>query len=101
MGNFQSKPPSSNTGVTGTSESGLRACVDWVQVTFKMTLFDDFFVQILKLDKSYFTKETYSFFGFEQLMKFEEINVLYTKHSDGILFHLMLSGLKRMRKIED
>lgn len=84
-------PRIGNTGAQNTYESGLRACVDWVQATFKNVSVDDLITHILNLDLDEFRDIDYGQYGYRKCKRLDEIAVYYDGRDDmGI--HLEMSG---------
>lgn len=84
-------PPHTNRGADNTSESGLRACVDWVQATLKIVDVTQLITDILKLDLNDFYEAENGKFGYKNSKRFGHIAIYYNGNEDmGI--HLEMSG---------
>lgn len=83
-------PPYSNRGVENTLQSGLRACVDWLQVTFKNVQNLQQIIDILGLDMEDFTEFENGKYGYHSHIRFGHIAIYYS--SDLEHFHLEISG---------
>lgn len=87
------KTPYSNTGSLRTNDNGLRACVDWLSVTFKTIENPWDIVSILGLDKSLFKEYTYGNKFYHKKIAFGDISILYdgfANNADGC--HLTITG---------
>lgn len=83
-------PRIGNTGAQNTLQSGLRACIDWVQVTFKNVSVDDLITHILNLDLEEF-RESNGEYGYQKCKRLDNIAVYYEGASNmGI--HLKMTG---------
>ncbi|WP_040930796.1 replication initiation factor domain-containing protein [Paenibacillus larvae] len=84
-------PPTTNRGVQNTEESGLIACVDWLQVTFKNFQKPQEIIEIFNLDPAYFTELDTGKYGYPCQMKMGDISVYYGARYDmGV--HIVMSG---------
>jgi phage replication initiation protein len=89
MRNEQSPRPR-NTGAQNPYESGLRACVDWVQATFKNVSVDDLITHVLALDIEEF-RESNGEHGYQKCKRLDNIAIYYEGASNmGI--HLKMTG---------
>ena len=70
-------PPYTNRGVQNTSENGLRACVDWVQVTFKNVDSPKDVIDLLGLDFDDFLEFDAGKYGFDSHLRFGHIAIYY------------------------
>lgn len=84
-------PRTCNTGAQNTLKSGLRACVDWVQVTFKNVSVDDLITHILHLELDDFRDVDHGKYGYRKCKKMEEISV-YHEGSKDMGIHLEMTG---------
>lgn len=84
-------PPYSNTGVQCTTRSGLRACVDWVQVTLKNVYDEKKAFEVLDMDICSFQDQQTGLYGYKRQKKRGDIRVLYDG-SEGMGVHIQLSG---------
>lgn len=92
---FKGQPPVTNRGVTHTSDRGLNAVVDWVQVTFKKIALTFDIMDLLGIEKSYFKLENKGLYGWKTTYKtdFNEIRIF--EDGDGQLegtTHLIITG---------
>lgn len=85
------KPPYSNRGVQNTWRGGLRACVDWVQVTFKNVLHLQKCFDILKMNSTDFKEVSYSYYGYKSHVVCGNISILFDG-GVGMGFHIQMSG---------
>ncbi len=85
------EPPYCNTGVQNTLQSGLRACVDWVQVTFKIVNTTQLIEDILGLEIEWFYDGQNGSMGYRKCMKYGNITVFYDG-SENMGVHLQMSG---------
>lgn len=85
------KLPYCNTGAQRTEENGLRACVDWVQVTLKIVTPEQLILDILGLNPEEFYEAENGQYGYRRAKRFGNIAVFYDGREDmGI--HLQISG---------
>ena len=85
------KPRYSNTGVLCTSESPLRACVDWVSVTFRTLHNPHDIIALLGLESELFTSLDYGNGFYSKQLRFGNIQVFYD-HNTTPSVHLNISG---------
>lgn len=90
MAKIDVQPPYTNRGVESTSENGLRACVDWVQVTFKSVQNAQQIIDILGLDFDDFTEFENGKYGYSHHIRFGHIAIYYSY--DQPHFHLEITG---------
>jgi phage replication initiation protein len=86
-------PRPRNTGAQNPSKSGLRACVDWVQATFKIfgsELIDEFIFSVLGLDPADF-REVNGEHGYQKCKRLDNIAIYYDGAA-GMGVHLKMSG---------
>jgi len=84
-------PPVTNRGVQSTVETGLRACVDWVQATLKNFSVEQLITDVLKLDFKDFVPQDNGAFGYKKSLCYGRIVVYYDGNPDmGV--HFKLSG---------
>ncbi|MEN3156745.1 replication initiation factor domain-containing protein [Priestia aryabhattai] len=84
-------PLYSNRGAQNTYKSGLRACVDWVQATFKNVEVSQLITDILKLDFDSFYEAERGSLGYKKCKKYGHISVFYDGKEDmGV--HLQMTG---------
>lgn len=90
----RAKPPYCNTGAQNTSEenlNSLRACIDWVQITFKDIGTETLVTGILGLDFARFNDLEVGQYGYRRCLMYGNIMVYYDGRPDmGI--HLQMSG---------
>jgi phage replication initiation protein len=84
-------PPSSNTGVENTRESGLRACVDWVQATFKSLSYEQVITEVLQMNLKEFAETKNGQFGYKCGLQCGNVTVYY-EGQDGMGVHLHMTG---------
>lgn len=84
-------PPYSNTGVQRTGRSGLRACVDWVQATFKNVELYTLIVDVLKLKYDAFYDAPTGSMGYRKCKKYGNISVFHDG-TEEMGIHLQMSG---------
>ena len=90
MPSILDKPPYCNTGAENTNQSGLRACVDWVQATFKNLFSYQELVDILGLKSNEFY-DCGGMYGYKSGLRFGHIAIFYDGNAEmGI--HLEMSG---------
>lgn len=96
MGKIVSLPPYSNRGVENTSQNGLRALVDWLQVTFKDVQNITDIIDFLGLEKDWFKETTIGNYGYDRSLRFGHISIYYysypTGREGGSYFHLEMTG---------
>lgn len=85
-----SRPRTCNTGAQNTSETDLRACVDWVQATFKIVKPDQLINDVLGLKIEDF-QEANGQFGYQKCKRLDNISIFYDG-SEGMGIHLQMSG---------
>lgn len=91
-------PPYSNTGGTGTLETDLRLCVDWVGVTFKNIFSFESVCDILMIDYSHFENLEKGGLGYRDSYSYNNIKIFeYGVNKDGsqnleMGTHLEISG---------
>lgn len=91
MEHTQVAPLPSNRGVQNTSQHVLRACVDWVQVTFKNVQNLQKIYEILDIEESEFKDMSSSIYGYRSHKACGHISILYDGKSDmGI--HVQMTG---------
>jgi len=84
-------PPCSNRGVQNTSRSALRACVDWVQVTFKTVHDLQTIYGILGMSEDDFEDCPTGIYGYKCQRRAGHISILYDGGPDmGI--HVQMTG---------
>jgi len=84
-------PPVSNRGVQNTSRSALRACVDWVQVTFKSVHDLQAIYEILGMREGDFEDCPTGIYGYKCQRRAGHISILYDGGPDmGI--HVQMTG---------
>jgi phage replication initiation protein len=83
-------PPYTNRGVENTTENGLRACVDWLQVTFKNLQSPEQVTQILGLDFSDFIHFESGKYGYAFHYRFGHIAIYYSYEISHL--HLEITG---------
>lgn len=88
--NNERRPRSCNTGAQNTSESGLRACIDWVQATFKIVQPDQLISEVLGLKIDDF-QESNGQFGYQNCKRLDNISIFYGG-SPGMGIHLQMTG---------
>lgn len=96
MGSNTCLPPYSNRGVENTSQNGLRALVDWLQVTFKNVQNITDIIDFLGLEKDWFLDTTFGNYGYDRSLRFGHISIYYysypTGRVEGSYFHLEMTG---------
>ena len=96
MGELIGLPPYSNTGVENTSQNGLRACVDWLQVTFKNVKNVHDIFDFLGLDHDWFIDTKIGKYGYDSSYRFGHIAIYYFSYDtgkiEGSYFHLEMTG---------
>lgn len=93
MGDSEEKdvsPPYSNRGVVNTAQNGLRACVDWLQVTFKNSISPQNVFDLIGLDSADFTDFETGKYGYHSHKRFGHIALYYSDNLPHI--HLEISG---------
>jgi len=84
-------PPTSNTGAENTSGSGLRACLDWLSVTFKNVQAVHQIYDLIGIDEEHFHDSKTGGKGYLKKKIFAGISIYYEGREDmGI--HLDISG---------
>lgn len=91
MDEIDTLPPPSNRGVQNSSLGALRACVDWVQVTFTTVPSLQKIYDILKMKESDFNSVSYSFYGYKSHVVCGNISVLFDGQSN-MGFHVQMTG---------
>jgi phage replication initiation protein len=86
----ESRPRTCNTGAQNTLKTGLRACVDWVQATFKIVKPEQLITEVLGLKIDDFT-EANGQFGYQKCKRLDNISVFYDG-SAGMGIHLQMTG---------
>lgn len=85
-------PPYSNRGAMDTRQSALRACVDWVQVTFKsLHEINDIFC-ILNMEGCGFSEEINGMYNYKKQVRCGDIRILFEGKSSGMGIHVQMSG---------
>jgi len=84
-------PPSSNRGAQNTSESGLKACVDWLSSTFEIDITLTNVFELLGLDQGEFTELDHGKYGYKKQLIRGPIKVLYDG-SDQMGIHVEMTG---------
>lgn len=83
-------PRTDNMGVERTTESGLRACVDWLGATFKIINFEQLICDVLQMNPDDFFSSKGNY-GYRQSMKCGSITIYFDGQEDmGI--HLEMKG---------
>lgn len=91
MSNFHVEPPSTNRGVLSTSQTGLRACVDWVQVTFKNVTDFTQIISLLGMEIGHFLDMQTGKYGYKCQKRCGNIAIYYDGREDmGV--HLEMTG---------
>lgn len=86
------RPRTRNTGAQNTWSSGLIACVDWFQVTFKnVTTLQDIF-DIFGLEISNFQLLERGLYGYQKHYRCGGIAVFFDGHSTDMGIHVQMSG---------
>lgn len=85
-----SNPRTHNMGVERTTETGLRACVDWVGATFKNIEMEQLIFDVLKLDSDDFSNGDGKY-GYKQSFRYGSITIYFDGREDMGL-HLELKG---------
>src|SRR5690606_38422226 len=88
---FHTLPPSCNTGAENTSQSGLVAVIDWLQVTFKNEILLSKILDLLEMKRKDFF-ESSGMYGYSKGLYHEGITILYRPHSNEMGVHLQISG---------
>jgi len=83
-------PPYTNRGVENTTKNGLRACVDWLQVTFKSVQNVEQIIQVLGLDFDDFMHFETGKYGYTYHYRFGHIAVYYSNEISNC--HLEITG---------
>ncbi|MBK5482933.1 replication initiation factor domain-containing protein, partial [Peribacillus sp. TH16] len=83
-------PPYTNRGVVNTLQSGLRSCVDWLQVTFKNVQNVQQIIDVLGLNFDDFTEFENGKYGYHSHIRFGHIAIYYSSNLEH--FHLEISG---------
>lgn len=91
MDDLEQEPPVTNRGVQNTSQHVLRACVDWVQVTFTKIHSVQQIYTILGLDESDFKDVSYSLYGYKSHKVCGNISILYDGRA-GMGIHIQMTG---------
>ena len=91
MGDREQAPPCSNRGVQNTSRSALRACVDWVQVTFTTVHDLQQIYEILGMKESDFEDVSTGIYGYKCQKRAGHISILYDGAA-GMGIHVQMSG---------
>lgn len=86
------KTPYSNTGSLYTLENGLRACVDWVSVTFKNLQNPYDVISILGLSVSDFTSLDHGGRFYNKKMIFGHMSIFYEGKNEDMGVHLDITG---------
>lgn len=73
-------PPYPNRGVQNTLQSGLRACVDWLQVTFKNIKNLQEIFDVLGLDSEDFIEFENGKYGYHSHVRFGHIAIYYSSN---------------------
>lgn len=99
MSNNNHVPPYSNTGVGHTLESGMRACLDWVQATLFEENLKFVIVDILGLHPDNFQSTKKGRFGYKKGLMFGNISIFYdgeTRNKEGEIvdmgIHICFTG---------
>lgn len=91
---FLTQPPSTNRGVVNTWRSGLSACLDWVQVTFKKISSAKNIMDILGLGNDLFSFKEGGFYGWKSTYETaeSEIRIFESPEEEEKGTHLIISG---------
>lgn len=89
--NFLDKPPYGNTGAENTEEIGLRACVDWLQATFKFVSDPRQICEFLFLDFNDFIHLDVGKYGYNEQIRYNNIAIYYNGRED-MGCHLEMTG---------
>lgn len=84
-------PPSSNRGVQNTERSALRACVDWVQVTFTFTTELEKIYDILGMKSTDFMDAKHGNYGYKSQKFCNHISIFYDG-GPGMGVHVQMTG---------
>lgn len=84
--------PPSNRGCLRTERSALRACVDWVQVTFKNIYEKQQIYDILQMENVQFVEQEKSLYLYRKQFKCGNIRVLTDGFDPGMGIHVQMSG---------
>lgn len=83
-------PPYSNRGAQNTNEFGLRACVDWVQVTFLGITNPFDVITLLGLENDSFEAKKIGKFGYTSHLRYGNIAIYFSGEKDHV--HLEMTG---------
>lgn len=97
MGKNKVLPPSTNRGVENTYQGGLRACVDWLQVTFKNVARLQDIADLLGLDFKDFTEFHTGKYGYNSHLRCGNIAIYFNcgdnfHNVSDYYFHLEMTG---------
>lgn len=84
------EPPYTNRGVGHTWESGLRACVDWLQATFKIVSPQQLIADVLQMDLDGFFPSTGKY-GYRQSVQCGSVSI-YFDGTEEMGIHLVMKG---------
>lgn len=84
-------PPDTNGGAQNTCREGLRACVDWLQATFKNVQDPYVVCDLLLLDRSFFTQFNIGKYGYSSHIRFGNISIYYAGQAN-MGCHLEMTG---------
>lgn len=85
-----SEPPYTNRGVGHTWDSGLRACVDWLQATFKIVSPNQLITDVLQMDLNGFFPSTGKY-GYKKSFKCGSITI-YFDGTEEMGTHIVMKG---------
>lgn len=96
MDNKRVAPPGTNRGVQNTEQGGLRALVDWLQVTFKFVSSPDDIIHLLGLNPDDFLPFDTGKYGYDSQLRNGHIAIYYNsipKDTPGAsYYHLEITG---------
>lgn len=84
-------PPYTNRGVQNTGRIGLRACLDWLQATFKNVQDPHIICDLLFLDRALFTQFNIGKYGYSSHIRFGNISIYYNGQAN-MGCHLEMTG---------
>lgn len=90
--NLDKNPRIVTTGVLHTENNSLKACLDWVSVTFQVSHFEHIFDTILKINFSEFSNGSPGMNGYTICYSLSDIKVLIKPGDDRMGVHLLING---------
>ncbi|AHD07785.1 replication initiation factor domain-containing protein [Paenibacillus larvae] len=92
MSEIELVPPTTNRGVQTPTQNGLIACVDWLQVTFKIVQNTQEIFEIFNLDPTYFKDFPTGKYGYSSHLRMSNIAIYYGGRHANMGIHVEMTG---------